>query len=154
MDDVSIAIEAHDPNGQNVNLTAEPVLSEAGLFEAVYVPRIDGSYFARAVVTDADGLKLGEAETGWVVDLEAREFQSIRTNRPLLERIARQTGGRIVEFDALESFARSLPGLNAPVMDTWIRPLWDLRGIMPAVFLFVLICFIGEWALRRWKGMP
>jgi hypothetical protein len=154
MDDVSIAIEARDPNGQTVKLATEPVLSETGLFEAVYVPRLDGSYFARAVVTDTDGLELGDAETGWTVDLEAREFQSIRTNRPLLERIASQTGGQIVELDALDSFARSLPSLNAPVMDTWIRPLWDLQGILPAVFLFVLICFVGEWALRRWKGMP
>jgi uncharacterized membrane protein len=154
MDDVSIAIEIRDPNDQTVKLSAQPVLSETGLFEAVYVPRRDGSYYARAVVTDADGLELGDAETGWTVDLEAREFQSIRTNRPLLEKIAHQTGGRIVELDALDSFARNLPGMNAPVMDTWIRPLWDLRGIMPAVFLFVLICFVGEWALRRWKGMP
>jgi uncharacterized membrane protein len=154
MNDVSISIEVIDPNGRSVKLTAEPALSETGLFEAVYVPRRDGSYFARTVVTDADGLELGDAETGWAVDLEAREFQSIRTNRPLLERIAGQTGGRVVELGELESFARSLPSLNTPVMDTWIRPLWDLRGIMPAVFLFVLMCFIGEWALRRWKGMP
>ena len=154
MNDVSIAIEVRDPNDRTVKLTAEPALSETGLFEAIYVPRLDGSYFARAVVTDADGLELGDAETGWAVDLEAREFRSIRTNRPLLERIASQTGGQMVELDALDSFARSLPSLNAPVMDTWIRPLWDLQGILPAVFLFVLICFVGEWALRRWKGMP
>jgi len=154
MDDVSIAIEVRDTNDQTVKLSAQPVLSETGLFEAVYLPRLDGSYYARAVVTDADGLELGDAETGWTVDLEAREFQSIRTNRPLLEKIASETGGRVVELDALESFARNLPGTNAPVMDTWIRPLWDLRGIMPAIFFFVLICFVGEWALRRWKGMP
>jgi hypothetical protein len=154
MNDVSIAIEVTDPNGKIVKLTAEPMLGETGLFEAVYVPHRDGSYFARAVVTDADDLEIGDDETGWAVDLEAREFQSIRTNRPLLEKIARRTGGRVIEFDGLNSFARGLPSQNAPVMDTWIRPLWDLRGVMPAVFLFVLICFIGEWALRRWKGMP
>jgi len=154
MNDVSIAIEVRDPNDQTVKLAAEPALSETGLFEAVYVPRHDGSYFAKAVVTDAEGLELGDAENGWSVDLEAREFQSIRTNRPLLEKIATFTGGRVVELDALDNFARSLPSLKAPVMDTWVRPLWDLRGILPAVFLFVLICFVGEWALRRWKGMP
>ena len=105
-------------------------------------------------MTDADGLELGNAETGWAVDMEALEFRSIRTNRPLLEKIARQTGGRVVELNALDSFARSLPSRNAPVMDTWIRPLWDLQGILPAVFICILICFVGEWALRRWKGMP
>jgi len=24
----------------------------------------------------------------------------------------------------------------------------------PAVFLFVLACFVTEWGIRRWKGMP
>jgi uncharacterized membrane protein len=154
MNDVSINIEVRDPNGQTIKLTGEPVLSETGLFEAVYVPRRDGGYFAKAVVTDPDGLRIADAQTGLAVDLAAREFQSIKTNRPLLEKIANVTGGRVVELDSLESFARSLPSMNAPVMETWIRPLWDLRGVMLAVFLFVLVCFVGEWALRRWKGMP
>ncbi len=158
---VSVAIEVDTPDAQRVQLTAEPVLSggnvqdsEAGLFEAAYVPRWDGSYVARAVVTDADGLQVGDAQIGWTVDLEAREFRSIGTNRPLLEEIARQTGGRMVELDALSRFARDLPSREAPITETWITPAWDLRGILPVVFLFVLTCFIGEWALRRWKGMP
>jgi uncharacterized membrane protein len=154
MNDVSIAIEVRDPNGPTVKLSAEPILSETGLFEAVYVPQRDGGYFADAVVTDTDGLQIGDAQTGFTVDLAAREFQSIKTNRPLLEKIANVTGGRVVELDSLDSFARNLPSLKAPVMETWIRPLWDLRGVMPAVFLFVLMCLVGEWALRRWKGMP
>jgi len=154
IEDASVAIEASDSQGQKVQLTAEPVLSETGLFEAMYVPRVDDSYVAKAVVTDAAGLKAGEAEAGWVVDREAHEFRSIGTNRPLLETIARQTGGRIVDLDDLDSFARSLPHRNAPISEVWIKPLWDLPGMLPTIFVFVLMCFLGEWALRRWKGMP
>jgi hypothetical protein len=154
IENASVTIETSDAKGQEIRLTAEPVLSETGLFEAVYVPRIDGSYVAKAIVTDADGLKIGEAEAGWIVDREAYEFQSIKTNRSLLEAIARQTGGRVVELDALDRFARNLPHHDAPITDVWIKPLWDLRGMLPAIFVFILICFIGEWALRRWKGMP
>lgn len=158
---VSVAIEVSAPEAQKVQLTAEPMLSgsnpqesEAGLFESTYVPHRDGSYLARAVVTDADGLQVGDAQIGWTIDLEAREFRSIGTNRPLLEKIAQQTGGRMVELNALSRFARDLPGREAPITETWITPVWDLRGILPAVFLFALMCFISEWALRRWKGMP
>ena len=154
MDNVSIAIEVRDPQGQNLRLTAEPVLTESGLFEATYIPRYNGSYLARAVVNDANGAEVGDAKTGWAVDLEAHEFRSIRTNRPLLERIARQTGGQVIELNALDSFVRSLPSRDAPITDTWIKPLWDLRGILPATFLLILMCFAGEWTLRRWKGMP
>ncbi len=154
MDNVSIAIEVRDPQGQKLQLTARPVLTESGLFEATYIPRYNGSYLARAVVNDANGTEVGDAKTGWAVDLEAHEFRSIRTNRPLLERIARQTGGQVIELDALEDFVRSLPSRDAPITDTWIKPLWDLRGILPAIFLLILMCFAGEWTLRRWKGMP
>lgn len=154
MDNVSIAIEVRDPQAQKLQLTGEPVLTESGLFEAAYIPRYNGSYFARAVVNDANGLEVGDATTGWAVDLEAHEFRSLRTNRPLLERIARQTGGQVIELDALDDFVRSLPSRDVPVTDTWVKPLWDLRGILPAAFLFILLCFGGEWTLRRWKGMP
>jgi len=154
MDNVSIAIEVLAPQKQKVQLTAEPVLSESGLFEAAYIPRYNGSYLARAVVNDANGAEVGDATTGWAVDLEANEFRSLGTNRPLLERIARQTGGQVIELEALDDFVRSLPSRDAPLTDTWVKPLWDLRGILPAAFLFILMCFAGEWTLRRWKGMP
>jgi hypothetical protein len=130
------------------------VPGESGVFEAVHVPRLSGGYFARAVVTDEKANEIGDAETGWAVDLEAREFGSIRTNRPLLEKIARQTGGQVIELDGLDDFARKLPSRNVPVTTIQIKPLWDLPWILPAVFLFSLVCFAGEWTLRRWKGLP
>ncbi|UCF15318.1 MAG: hypothetical protein JSW59_18080 [Phycisphaerales bacterium] len=154
MDNVSVTMEVRDPNGQTVKLRAEPVAGESGLFEAIHVPRLSGGYFARAVVTDEKANEIDDAETGWTVDLEAQEFKSIRANRPLLEKIARQTGGRVVELAELESFARDLPSREVPITTTQIKPLWDLPGILPAVFLFTLMCFAGEWALRRRKGMP
>jgi uncharacterized membrane protein len=154
MDNVAVAVDVREPGNRNVKLTAAPVPAERGLFETVYLPRSSGGYLAQVTVADADGTKLGEAQTGWTADLEAREFQSVRANRPLLERIARQTGGRLVEAGELDRFAGGLPHREAPITETWVRPLWDLPGIQPAIFLFALGCFIAEWALRRWKGMP
>jgi uncharacterized membrane protein len=154
MDNVSVAIEVDQPEGQTLRLTAMPVAGESGLFESTYVPRTSGGYLARASVADANGAAIGNAEAGWATDLEAREFRSIKANRPLLEQIARQTGGRVVEIDELESFARSLPNREVPITTVRVRPLWDLPGILPTVFLLLLVCLAVEWALRRWKGMP
>ena len=160
-DDISIALEVQEPNvagtgsgGRRVQLTAAPVPAESGLFEAAYVPRASGGYLARVAVTDAAGNKVGDAEAGWTADLEAREFQSVKANRPLLEEIARRTGGRVVEIDGLDEFARRLPRRDVPIMEAWTRPLWDLPGVLPTVFLFVLACFVAEWAIRRWRGLP
>jgi hypothetical protein len=151
---VSVSVEVRDPNGQTARLAAEPVAGESGLFEAAYISRSNGGYLARAAVTEAGGSQLGKAEVGWAADLDAREFQSIRTNRPLLEKIARQTGGQVVELDALDAFARSLPKREAPVSEVWGRPLWDWPWIRAVVFLSVLTGLVVEWAIRRWKGLP
>ena len=154
MDNVSVSIEINDPQSDQTILKGEPVLNETGIFKATYIPRSNGGYLARAIVKDADGNDIGNAETGWATELDAMEFKSIKTNRPLLEKIAQQTGGRVIEVDDLNSFVRSLPRKEAPVTETWTRPLWDLPWISQAIFLLVLLCFIGEWALRRWRGIP
>lgn len=154
VDNASVSLSVLDPTGKEVQLTAAPVLTESGLFEATYVPHTSGGHFARVTATDTTGSLVGEARTGWVADLEGREFQSIRANRPLLARIAHQTGGRVVELDELDRFARDLPAQEAPISDMWVRPLWDLPGVLPAMFLLALSCFVTEWALRRWKGLP
>ena len=154
MDTASVVVEIHDPRGQTVRLATEARPTESGLFEAVYVPRVSGGYAARAVVTDPNGTEVGSAQTGWAADLEAREFQSIRTNRPLLEQIARQTGGRIIELGELGDFARSLPHRRVPVTTVWVRPLWDVPGLLCGILLLILGCLVAEWAIRRWKGLP
>ena len=154
LDNVSVAIAVREPGGQSIRLTAEPVMTESGLFEASYVPRKSGGYLAEATMTDANGTDLDQASLGWAVDLEAREFQSVGTNRPLLERIARQTGGRMVEVGQLSQFASRLPHEEVPITEVWTKPLWDLPGVLPTVFFFALACFVIEWALRRRKGMP
>ena len=154
LDNVSIAVDVRDPAGQSVRLTTEPVMTESGSFEASYVPHRSGGYRAQATVTDANGTELDQSTVGWAVDLEAREFQSIRTNRPLLERIARQTGGRMVEIGQLGRFADGLPYREVPITEVWTKPLWDLPGLLPAAFLFVVVCFVLEWTLRRRRGMP
>jgi uncharacterized membrane protein len=136
-------------NTGSVGLNAEPVLSEAGAYEAQYVPRTTGGYLAEAVVTDADGVEVGRAQVGWSADPAAEEFKSLKPNRALMETIARQTGGEVISMNGLDAFAAKLPNRNAPVTETVTTPLWH----KPLVFLLALACFASEWGLRRWKGM-
>lgn len=133
-----------------VELTAEPSTGEPGLYEAVYVAREPGAYAVEAVVLAPDGTVAGRGAAGWASDIAAAEFNSLRPNRTLLEAIAKKTGGEMVSLDSLDSFVRRLPERPAPMAETYTRPLWD----KPVVFLFALTCFLAEWGLRRWKGMP
>lgn len=134
---------------QPVRLQAEPVLSESGVYETTYVPRLPSGYLAEAVVTNLAGAEVGRAQTGWATDMAADEFRSLQPNRSLLQTVARQTRGELVDASRLESFAKELPRRQAPVTETWTHPLWH----QPAVFLFALACFIAEWALRRFKAL-
>jgi uncharacterized membrane protein len=132
-----------------LRITAEPALTEPGLYEATYIPRHSGGYLVEAIVLDNMGAEVGRVETGWSSDPAAEEFRSLNPNRALLEAIARQTGGEVIDPNRLEAFATSLPHRKVPVTETWSYPIWH----QPLVLLFALACFVTEWGLRRWKGL-
>lgn len=132
-----------------VKLSPEPALSEAGLYQDTYIPRLTGGYRAETIVLDENGLEAGRAQIGWTVDFAADEFRSLKPNRALLETIAKQSGGEMIEADKLQAFVATLPDRKAPITENWSFPLWHT----PIVFLFALACFVTEWGLRRWKGM-
>jgi hypothetical protein len=146
---ITIIPSAESAQMNSASLNAEPALTEAGLYEAMYVPRATGGYLAEAVVTDADGLEVGRAQAGWSADPAAEEFKSLKPNRALLEGIARQTGGEVISMNNLAAFVDKLPSLGAPITESVTTPLWH----KPLVFLLALACFVAEWGLRRWKGM-
>ena len=133
-----------------IQLEAEPALTEPGLYQATYVPHQTGGFKATARVTNGAGADLGRASAGWSTDLAAEEFRSLTPNMGLLQELARKTGGQVVAAAELESFARKLPQLQAPVMETWSYPAWHT----PVMFAFALGCLLTEWGVRRWKGLP
>jgi len=158
LDNAAITLEIQPVMSENsanhttnlVRLQAEPAPDEAGLYHLTYVPRSTGGYRVAAFVTNSVGAEVGRAVAGWTTDLAAEEFRSLTPNLPLLESIARKTGGEIIPANKLEEFARGLPHRHAPVMEAWNFPIWHT----PAMFAFTLACFVSEWGLRRWKGLP
>jgi len=155
-DNAAVSIEVEPitfgtaPSTNTLTLRAEPALTEPGLYEASYIPRTPGGFRANAKVQNALGAEEGRAETGWSSDPVAEEFRSLVPNLPLLEEIARKTGGRVVPAEGLGAFVQELPTHTAPVMESWSHPAWHT----PYLFAFALACFIAEWGLRRVKGLP
>ena len=133
-----------------LELAAEPSATEPGRYEANYVVRQAGAYAIGALVTQPDGTVVGRAETGLTSDPAVDEFRSLKPNRALMETIARRTGGEVIALNDLRKFVRDLPNRSAPITETASSPLWH----QPVVFLFALACFLTDWGLRRWKGLP
>jgi hypothetical protein len=101
-------------------------------------------------VADGEGAPVGESATGWAAEPAAQEFRSLQPDRRLLEDLAQQTGGDVVELDELDRLVRNLASRPVPLSETVLTPLWH----RPTVFLFALGCLIAEWGLRRRRGLP
>ena len=98
----------------------------------------------------ADGTEIETRESGWVSQPESQEFESLSPNRDLLKKLAEKTGGEVIELDNLESFVSSLNNRQVPITETKSEPWWHRW----TVFLIALSLLVGEWGLRRWKGLP
>jgi hypothetical protein len=95
------------------------------------------------------GRTLG-ADTAQVqaADLDT-EYFGAEMQRPLLERIAQETGGRFYTPQTVRSLPEDIRygGGGATVQET--KPLWD----MPALFLAIVALVSAEWAYRKYRGL-
>ena len=96
-----------------------------------------------------DGSEIETRESGWVSEPDSEEFQSLEPNPQLMKEIADQTGGQVIDIDSLEQFVSGLEYREVPVMETVSNPWWHRW----TVFSLAIGLLIGEWGLRRWKGL-
>jgi uncharacterized membrane protein len=150
LDNARVSISVKSPSGREIALTGEASSQAAGEYGSLFIPREAGAYRATVSVEDADGALVGQRETGWTVEPETEEFAELNGNLPLLTRLASDTGGEVVSLDNLNSFVADLPNRKAPKMEIQSWPIWHEWTVLVITFG----CLIGEWGLRRWKGMP
>jgi uncharacterized membrane protein len=132
-----------------LTLLAEASSREPGLYECEFLPRESGGYRVEATAHDENGGTLGSAQTGWATNLAADEFRSLSPNVALMESVARQSGGTVLRPEKLGEFVSELPARRAPVTEAVTYPIWHT----PLFFSFALLFFVGEWGLRRFKGL-
>jgi hypothetical protein len=148
LNDANVSVKITDPE-KNI-ITLAPRLSETqpGVFTATFsASAAQGWFLAEATVTEADDTLIATTEEGWTPN--ADEFKSLTPNKALLEDLATKTGGQVYALDELSDLVKKLPETEVPVTRTVTTSLWHT----PWVFLLALACFIGEWALRRQRGL-
>ncbi|MDB5319596.1 MAG: putative rane protein [Phycisphaerales bacterium] len=150
LDNATITIKVTPPDGKTVDLRAEADPKQSGRYQAVYVPRQNGAYRAQATAAAPDASDVGHAEAGWTYEPAAEEFRTLQPDARLLDRIARATGGQVVQAADLNDFAATLPTRHAEITEPYTNPLWHNSW----VFLLAMLCLTAEWGLRRWKGLP
>jgi hypothetical protein len=150
LDNATVQLKIQTPDQRQLEISAEPSGTTPGQYEASFAPKDPGAYRATAIVVGPDGSEIGRREAGWTAEPATEEFQRLAANRDLLERIAQESGGELLEPGDLEDFVASLPNRKVPIVETWTYPLWHQWTL----FVFAAACIIGEWGLRRWNGLP
>lgn len=149
LDNADVTVEVTTPEGKLLTLKAEPKQALSGQYASTYVPRSPGMYRAKVIAHHPDGSEIEQSETGWVSEPASEEFLTLKPNREFLETIARESGGEVVNFKDLDQFVRTLPDREIPVVEPKIHAVWHKWGI----FLLAVGLLVGEWGLRRWKGL-
>ena len=150
LSNANVEIELTMPDDARVEFPARASNEEPGAYVARCWTRKPGAYHARITVAGPDGSATGTQETGWVVQPHAEEFRNLSPNQALLEQIAAETGGELLALDELDEWADGVDQREFPMTETYIRPLWH----HPLFFGLAAACLIGEWGLRRWRGLP
>jgi hypothetical protein len=145
----SVVLRVRRPDGNWTTVSPRPHPSQPGVLQATFAAGEPGPYLAEATTRAAENQPALTARTGWVVNALQDEYKSLVPDMEAMNQLAAQTGGRVIAVDGLADFVASLKNLPVPVSETRSEPLWN----SPLWLVIALACFIGEWALRRWKKL-
>jgi len=148
VNNAQVQARVRSPSGEALELPMEWTVDKDGEYRASFLPEEKGIYEV-TVEAERDGASVGTAKSYLEVeDLDDEYFQA-EMRAPLLERIAKETGG---EFYRKETVSRLPEDMSYTEGGTTIRErkdLWD----MPALFLLMLGLAGAEWSYRKYRGL-
>ncbi|MCA8993390.1 MAG: hypothetical protein KDA88_15485 [Planctomycetaceae bacterium] len=149
VENADVTFEVTNTKGEVIPYRAEPSVEETGRFDLTVYSSEPGPYRVTATAQLEEEVSPLIAEGGWVYDPLIEEFASTRVNRDQLEKIAEQSGGRVLALNGLPDFVNSLQQRDLPVMTTETTPLWH----SPWLLLLAVSLLVAEWGLRRSWGL-
>ena len=148
LENARVELEFDPRQSDPTRIVARPSGTSLGVYEADFVVDRPEGVRVTAHVTTADGNPLEKSHTGWVADPRARELRQLGLDRQRLERIAQNSGGRVIQADEIDGWVDGLAERPSLVAETWVYPLWH----QPWVMLAAIVCLCVAWGLRRMKG--
>jgi hypothetical protein len=124
----------------------------SGQYQGAFESLREGEYKFTATVT-VNGAAIGNDQGTFSVGSQNAEFLETRMNKPLLQQIAAQTGGRYYESNNLGSLdhdVTAMPNFKShDVSKSAEIEIWNSRWMLA----LVIIVFALEWFLRKRNGM-
>jgi hypothetical protein len=149
--DAHVTARIVGPEGLSALLDLSPAQDTPGMYTTEWTAEKPGAYLAE-VTAESTGKQPQELGRDVVTfqreDGVAENFHTAQ-NRPLLEQLAADTGGRYWKPDELKNLPRDISYSEAGISVRTTKELWN----MPIVFLMLLGLPITEWLLRRKWGV-
>lgn len=136
------------PSGVVAEVPLDWALVRDGEYTGRFVPKEAGLHRVRVETAGADGTVLssdGVVVAGPSMD----EYFGARMRKPVLERVASETGGRFYAASDVRTLPEDIAYTARGVTVIEEKELWD----MPAAFLLILLLLAAEWMARRRRGL-
>jgi hypothetical protein len=122
-----------------------PVGDHSGRYEAAITAQTTGITGVRLRLPESTA-KNDDVTTNFLVELPGPEASQIWLNRPLLTRLASDSGGRYFEVNELGQLPAAVPNRIEKVEErSPPRPMWDT----PAMLVVLVGLLSTEWLLRK-----
>ncbi len=148
VNDAVVRARVVSPDGGVEEVPLAWTVERDGVYEASITPGAEGEYVVEVEAT-REGHTLGVDTLFVHVAPSNAEYFSAGRRTQLLERLARDTGGRSYTPDNVHTLPEDIAVTGAGVTLVERLDLWD----MPALFLLILFLMGAEWGMRRWRGL-
>lgn len=145
--DAQVELKLIAPSGQTTALAAQPDAADPGVFRADFDAPESGTYVLEGIARDEHG-ETGRDVVNFLREDGVEENFRTEQNRELLERLARETGGRYWKPAETGGLGEAISLSEAGISVRETRDLWD----MPAALLLLAGLKSTAWLLRRRWG--
>ncbi len=156
---VEVELPAGASSGGTVALEAIPERPGTAPVELEATPTPGGTQVARWVPEDVgrwtirprDPALAARAGSGAAVEVvrDDAELRDAEADRALLDALARETGGRVVDPSGIRTLIESLPNRSVRTE----MPIRDAIWSSPLALIMVMLLLVAEWVIRRWSRL-
>ena len=148
VNDAAVTAEVTSPTGRMTSVPLEWTMKDDGTYAGRFVASEPGTYHFTAIAARGKD-STRSATAGLLADARGADMEQAELRTPLLQRIAKETGGKYYPINALTQLPDDVLLTASGITAHESRDLWD----MPIVLFLLLLLLGAEWGYRRWRGL-